>query len=232
MVHYGKTKIPTITIPKGTLLFRSTLNQASDYEGVDNCIPPQYNVFFYYSPFVVDGIPEWYESIPNMHIYVASHDLEIVSLISPSKFTRMTRLKKKQFMIPCNKTRKSCLKPRVYDPCFRETFLEKHPEILGWTAIGKNDITAFKSSVKQGVLGDKVKYVHYVQDDRKLKGPPELAIYPLKERHMTDIQPPKDKSLFNYELIKTVSRSGNDLEMFMKNHAVQVPGKWYYTYRS
>jgi len=231
MVKYGNTKIPVIKIPKGTLLFRAVLNPESDYEGVDNCFPPQYNVFFYYSPFVVDGIPEWYHRIPNMQVYVTTHDLKIVSLISPSKFTRGTRLTKKQFMVPCNKTRKACLQPRAYDPCFRESFLEKHPTLLGWTALGNNDVKAYKESVQKGLLGDREKYVHFVSDSRGIVGPPELAIYPLKKRYMEDIQPPKDTDLFNYQHIASISRNGHDLEDFMNQHAEKVEGKWYYVYK-
>jgi len=231
MAKYGNTNVPLITIPKGTLLFRCVADRNADYEGVNNCFSPQYNVFFYFNPFVVDGIPEWYDKIETITIYVASQDIIVASLISPSKFTRKTRLKKKQFMIPCNKTRKSCLVGRNYDPCFRETFLEKHPEILGWIALGKNDVTAFKDSVKQGIVERKrLQYVKYVTDDRKIKGPPELSIYPLKERNEKDVVPPKDKSLFNYQYITTLKRKGDDLINFMKEHAVAVPGKWYYSY--
>jgi len=233
MAIYGNSKVPLITIPKGTLLFRAVEDKEADFKGVNNCFSPQYNVFFYFSPFIVDGIPGWYTRIPTMNVYVATQDIEVASLISPSKFTRATRLKKKQFMIACNKTRKSCLKGRTYDPCFRENFLEKYPEILGWVALGKNDIAAFKNSVKEGIVSpDKLKFVKYVMDKRSIKGPPELAIYPLKERSMTDVVPPKDKSLFNYEHIATISREGNELKEFMEKHAVAVPGKWYYTYSS
>lgn len=232
MVKYGNTLIPVIKIPKGTLLFRAVLNPESDYTGVDNCIPPQYNVFFYYSPFVVDGIPEWYSDIPNIQVYVASHDLKIVSLLAPSKFTRASRLTKKQFMVPCNKTRKACLKPRPYDPCFRDTFLEKNPSLVGWTALGSNDVTAYKQSVAKGVLGNRASYVPFTQDARGIKGPPELAMYPLKKRHMGDIQPPTDKELFNYQHVASIRRAGTELETFMNQHAELVPGKWYYRYKA
>jgi len=232
MVKYGNTKIPVIKIPKGTLLFRAVLNPESDFEGVENCIPPQYNVFFYYSPFVVDGIPEWYHRISDIQVYVASQDLKIVSLISPSMFTRATRLTKKQFMVSCNKTRKACLTPRAYDPCFRDSFLEKYPSLLGWTALGNNDVKAYKESVNKGLLlGNRAEYVPFVRDSRGIVGPPELAIYPLKKRHMTDIEPPKDKELFNYKHIASFRRDGNSLEEFMNLHAEKVTGKWYYMYK-
>lgn len=231
MVKYGNTNIPVIKIPKGTLLFRAVENPASDYEGVENCIPPHYSVFFYYSPFVVDGIPEWYKDIPNMQVYVTLHDLKIVSLLSPSKFTRASRLTKKQFMVPCNKTRKACLKPRAYDPCFRDTFLEKNPSLVGWTALGNNDVKSYKQSVANGVLGNRIDYVPFAQDARGISGPPEIALYPLKTRHVTDIPPPKNKELFNYEHIGSYSRKGTTLLEFMQKHAEPVTGKWYYKYK-
>jgi hypothetical protein len=232
MVKYGNTKIPVIKIPKGTLLFRAVLNPESDFEGVNNCIPPHYNVFFYFSPFVVDGISKWHSDKDDMTIYVTTHDIKIVSLISPSKFTRNTRLTKKQFMVPCNKTRKACLTPRVYDPCFRDTFLEKNPSLLGWVSVSYDDVRMYKEAVEQGLLGSRSDYVFSVKDARGTIGPPELSIYPLKKRHMTDIQPPKDKQLFNYARIAILPRSGTSLENFMNQNAEKVEGKWYYTYKA
>jgi len=232
MAKYGKTKVPLLTIPKGTLLFRATENQKSDFEGVNDCFSQQYNVFFYFSPFVVDGIPQWFSDVKNVHIYVASHDLKVASLILPSKFTRKTRIKKNQFMLPCNKTRKSCLTGRYYDPCFRESFLEKNPSVLGWIAISHDDANSFKKSVKDKLVDkEKADYVKYVSD-KEMNGPPEIAVYPLKERNMEDVVPPKDKSLFNYEFITSLSREGSSLKEFMDKHAVRVIGKWYYKYHS
>lgn len=232
MVKYGKQTIPTMIIPKGTLLFRGVMYPETDYNGVNNCISPHYNVFFYFSPFVLDGISGWYDNIEQMQVYVASQDLKVASLLSPSKFTRKTRLTKKQFMVPCNKTRKSCITGRVYDPCFRDSFMEKHPSLVGWTAIGHADIRDFKKTAESGKLGDKLKFVPFAKDARDLEGPPELALYPLKERHMEDIEPPKDKDLFNYEHVASFARKGDSLLNFMEKHAVKVRGKWYYMYKN
>jgi hypothetical protein len=232
MVSYGKTKVSVITIPKGTLLFRAVENPASDFEGVNGCMPPQYNVFFYFSPSVVDGLPEWYGSIQHIQVYVATHNLKVVSLISPSKFTRGSRMTKKSFMVPCNKTRKACLVPRAYDACFRDTFLEKNPSLLGWVGLGNSDTKTFQASVKQGMLGDRVQYVQSVKDARGLEGPPELALYPLKKRNLKDVSPPSDRNLYNYEHIRSIVRSGTELETFMNQHAEAVTGKWYYIYKA
>jgi len=231
MVKYSNQKIPTLKIPEGTLLFRCVETPEGDFEGVDGCFPPQYNVFFYFAPFVVDGI-HWFNNIPNIDVYVTTRDLKIVSLISPSKFTRGTRSQKRQFMIPCTKTRKSCLVPRPYDPCFRETFIEKHPSILGWIALARDDVIEYKNSVKSGVISqEKDQLVTQVSDSRGVSGPPELAIYPLKERHLSDIQPQKDMSLFNYKKIITLPRSGSSMLQFMNQHAQKIEGKWYYKFQ-
>lgn len=224
MVTYGNSKISTIKIPKGTLLFRCVETPEADFEGVNGCFPPQYNVFFYFSPFVVDGI-HWFNNIPKIDIYVTTNDIKIVSLISPSKYTRSTRSQKRQFMISCTKTRKSCLVPRPYDPCFRETFIEKHPSILGWIAIAKDDVNEYK---KANIPEEKNKYVIQVSDSRGITGPPELAIYPLRKRQFSDIEPPKDALEFNYQHVATYSRSGTELLDFMHNYAEPVSGKWYY----
>ena len=58
-MKFEGTEIPTITIPKNTLLFRASKHLESDFVGVDVgklCIPPNYNVFFYYTPFAVDSV--------------------------------------------------------------------------------------------------------------------------------------------------------------------------------
>ena len=225
-------KAPVIKIPKGTLLFRAVDNPETDYTGVKGCFPPQYNVFFYFAPFVVDGI-HWYDLISDIQVYIATHDIEVVSLISPSKYTRASRLQKtkKQFMVSCSKTRKACLKPRPYDPCFRESFLKKNPSILGWIAIGQTDIKSYADAVKEGKIGEGSKYVHSVRDARGLEGPPELAVYPLKVRSMEDTPPPKDISAFNYQHIATIPRKSQQLISFMEQHAEKVHGKWYYRYK-
>ena len=102
---------------------------------------------------------------------------------------------------------------------------------MGYTALGNNDIRAFNLSVKEGLLDNKLQYIHKKKDATGLEGPPELAIYPLKKRHMTDIQPPADKNLFNYQHVRSITRTGNELEKFMNQHAELVGSKWYYRYK-
>lgn len=231
VVKFGKQTIPVVTIPKGTLLFRGVMDPETDYNGVNGCISPHYNVFFYFSPFVLDGISGWYDNIEQMQVYVASQDLRVAFLLSPSKFTRKTRLTKKQFMVPCNKTRKSCITGRAYDPCFRDSFMEKHPSLVGWTAIGHADIRDFKKTAESGRLGRRLHFVPFAKDARGLEGPPELALYPLKRRHMKDVEPPSDRDEFNYKHIASLSRKGESLEQFMEKHSERAKGKWYYMYK-
>lgn len=231
MVRYGNDTISLMTIPKGTLLFRAIDGIEADFKGVDGCMPPHYNVFFYFSPFVVDGIAKWYSERHKMQIYVVTHDLKIASLVHPSKLTRAARFEKGKFIVSCNKTKRSCLKPRKYDACFRDTFIQKHPHILGYIALSKQDVLDYHEGVKKGlVTEERQSYVHSIEDASKLKGPPELSIYPLNKRVDYDLTPPPtDPTLFNYKHIGTFMRADNSLETFMRQHAEK--NRWFYVYK-
>lgn len=238
-IKYGKHKVYTTTIPKGTLLFRAVEDNKNDFTGVqlDNkkCIPPQFNVFFYFNPFVVDSI-HWYDFIKTMDIYQLNNDVKVVVLLKPSTHTRGdARTKKNPFMIPCNKTRKACIVGREYDPCFRDTFLKKHPEVMGYIGLARTDSKQLRDGLKKN-LKDVMKYVQLAEDERNFKGSPELVLYPLQQRSHDDIyiddpEGWKQNQQYNYTLVKTLPRKRQELVKFLESHTVQDPETGYFTYK-
>jgi len=231
-VEFDGKEIPITTIPKGTLLFRAVEHVEADYVGRDMgkgklCIPPNYNVFFYYTPFAIDSV-KWYDRIMNVEVCVATKDLKIVSLVSPSKYTRTSRFDKDFVMVPCNsdELKKACFKSRVADPCFRDEFLEEFPDIVGYTSIAKEDADRLMAAVKRGKLKPYAKYIPLTKDDRGIEGTPEVVLYPLTKRRMESIyidhpESFKGNSEFNYQHIATLNRNCDDREKFMKHHAVK-----------
>lgn len=209
--------VPLIKIPKDTLLFRVVSDPISDFKGPvvngERCVPPQYNVFFYFSPFIADVHTEL-DSIQKVIVYRTTHDITIASLISPSKYTRASRMQSK-FLQNCSKTKKSCLVGRSYDPCFKESYLKKHPEVMGWVAIGRSDSALVRAELDGGKLADVSEYVQLVTDNRKNKGAPELALYPFTQRFMAD-KIVKDEEEYNYEHVKTLKRNHLSLAKFME----------------
>jgi hypothetical protein len=237
MVEFDGEEIPTMTIPKGTLLFRATQHAESDYVGSDPdgrlCIPPNYNVFFYLTPFAIDSV-KWYDRIKDIQACVVSHDIKIVSLISPSKFTRSSRYDKQPFLIPCDsdKLKPACFKSRQADPCFRNEFLEAFPDIVGYAALAKKDADQLMLTLK-GRLKKYAKYVPLVKDSRGVEGTAEVVLYPLSRRNKESIyidhpETFKSENDFNYKFVASLNRNCEDRERFLKEHAVLKNGRFMY----
>jgi len=241
MALFGKKNIPLIELPQGTLLFRVVPDKLTDFTGSKTedgslCIPPQYNVFFYFDPFTAEIFPEYLGNIPNVEVYKLKHTIKVVSMIAPSTLTKAQRLSGKGVIKSCNKTRKACLKGRVYDACLSDTFIAKYPSIVGWIGLGRSDSTRVMKEIKSGVLQDKTDYIHLVSDSRGFKGSPELALYPLKERQISDITIDNPTEWmktqdFNFEHVATLSRNKDVLVNFLTTKATFVEGKWYYNYK-
>jgi hypothetical protein len=237
-VKYKNKDIPIIKLPKGTLLFRAVQHPESDFVGSDSkvgevCIPMNYNVFFYTNPFVVDGI-DWFEAkkgFQSVEVYKTTHELKVVSMIAPSEFTRNTRKEAGQFVESCS-AQKACLKGKDYDPCFRRDFLEQHSDVHGWVAMAIADSKKVLAAMKEKKVPDDVPTVEMKNtvDGGVIKGIPEIALYPLKERKLEDVRiqhPVEWKSehydQYNYEQVQTLSRKSTDRAKFMTNHATLNP---------
>jgi hypothetical protein len=240
-VSFQGVDVPVVVVPKGTLLFRATKHLEADYVGRDLggklCIPPNYNVFFYYTPFAIDSV-KWYDQIMNVEVCVTTADVKIVSLISPSKFTRSSRYDAKQpFLVPCDsdKLKKACFQNRNADPCFMNEFIDEHPDIVGYTSIAKEDADRLMTSIKRGKLKGYAKYIPLTTDARGFQGTPEVVLYPLTKREKEDVlidhpEEFKGSHAYNYKHVASLNRNCADREAFMKAHAVLRDG--YFTYKA
>ena len=237
-LDFKGAKIPTLTIPKGTLLFRTVRHSEGDFSGADvspgkRCIPKNYNVFFYMNPYVPDIHPEL-EMLPNVDVYETPHDLTVVSMVRPSPYSRGSHYKTDKFpMMACDKVEDTCLKGREYDPCFKDEFLEAFPDVQGWVAVGRSDSKKLLDAMKKGSVP---KNVHLVKDQRGVEGAMELALYPLRKREMDNvfIEHPVDwtaRHEFNYKHVATLKRHCSDRKDFLARRATYHADTGFYTLR-
>jgi hypothetical protein len=237
-LDFKGAKIPIITIPKGTLLFRAVRHSEGDFSGADvspgkRCIPKNYNVFFYMNPYVPEIHPEL-AKVPNVDVYETPHDLKVVSMVRPSPYSRGSHRKTDTFaMIACDQIKDTCLKGREYDPCFKDEFLEMFPDVHGWVAVGRSDSKKLLEAMKKG---DVPKDIHLVKDQRGVEGAMELALYPLREREMDNvyIEHPVDwkaRHEFNYKHVATLKRNCSDRDDFLGTRAVYNGESGFYSLR-
>jgi hypothetical protein len=243
VVTYKKHKIYFETIPKGTLVFRAVANREDDLSGVSigdkKCIPPTYNVFFYLNPFVTESQAKWYEQIKNMEVYELTKNVKVMLLLKPSKNTRgdpRSTRRKKPFLIKCSDAPKSCLEGKEYDPCFSEDFIQKFPNVVGYIGIGKTDAEILLDSMNT-TLKNVVDYIQISEDDRNIKGSPELVLYPLQKRKLNDIEITdpeewKKHNKFNYKHMKTVPHKQKDLIDFIEKYTTRDQTTGYYSYKN
>ena len=213
-----------ITLPKNTLLFRVVKDPLTDFVGPlikdEHCLPKHYNVFFYTDPFVAEIFPEYLGDIKEVQVYKTTKDVKILSLVNPSKHTRMDRIRS-SFLVSCNK-HKGCIEGRKYDACFSDSFLKSNPDVLGWIGVQKDDGTKLKEMLKTS-LSDVSSYIHLLTDSHKHNAPPEIALYPLQERQdELKISNPKEwmkKKKFNYKKVISLERDHQVLKDYLDKHA-------------
>jgi hypothetical protein len=237
-LDFKGAKIPIITIPKGTLLFRAVRHSEGDFSGADvspgkRCIPKNYNVFFYMNPYVPEIHPEL-SRVPNVDVYETPHDLKVVSMVRPSPYSRGSHYKTDKFpMISCDQVKDTCLKGREYDPCFKDEFLETFPDVHGWVAVGRSDSKKLLDAMKKG---DVPKDIHLVKDSRGVEGAMEMALYPLRKREMDNvyIEHPTDwkaRHEFNYKHVATLKRNCADRKDFLATRTTYDAETGFYNLR-
>jgi len=233
--RFKKLQHPILTtiIPKGTLLFRGVKDSKSDFAGIPQPdgsykLTPYHNVFFYPYPFVADLDRAHYNDFTQynntVEVYETVHPIEIVSLISPSHYTRAARMQN-QFLTNCNNIYKE---GREYDPCFTNDFLHKFPMILGMEAVGRDDGVTFHEALTNIPEKEK-KYFHWSTNTRRKKPTnsiKEYILYPLQKRYNKIIKDVdtwrKDKHAeFNYRHVISLSREHKNKEIheFMETKA-------------
>jgi hypothetical protein len=238
-IEYRKSKLLVKTIPKDTLLFRLTKTPENDTRGVPTengrCITPNFNVFFHPNPFIGKHMYKDYEKDigTDVSIFVLTSDIKVLMLINPSKYSRLDR-KKKGFIKPCSTVKKGCMPKsgNSYDPCFSDTLIKKHPEIVGMIAVAAGDLKMMKSAIKRGIKQRTQKLFHKAKDSFGVEAVPELILHPLTKRPGKEIiVKPEDKLENNYTLMKTVPYNEDELHKFMQEHAVYDPDTYFFKYR-
>lgn len=237
-ILYRNEKIPTITLPKNTLLFRFSRNPEHDLRGPETapgkfCLTPNYNVFFYPSPFVNKLSLPQHSKEDKIHVYILESPVKIVKLLKPSKYTRGHRHSTRAFIKNCNKTKKLCLPriPRASDPCFTDTIVTKYPDIVGMMGFAKKDVELFKSKLRK-LSKSSLNYLKFAEDINGVKSVPEIVLYPLKTRNPKQVMTTAEDKLDNsYTLLKDIPIDESSLNSFMKDHAVYNPDTFTYTYK-
>jgi hypothetical protein len=198
---YKDEDVPLLTIKKGTVLFRTVVEEKvliSDYLGIKTseensnyCLPSNYNVFFFTCPYVFD-INKFHRKdaegkTPTIALYVILKDLKVALMVKPSKLIRANEGKDNIISTSCvNFTFCDGLKGRNYDPCFYEEFMKENPDVVGSYSIQPSDTYPFLKKLKTKVYNPFRKFISLVKDE-KYYGSPELMLYPKRIRSLDDI---------------------------------------------
>jgi hypothetical protein len=239
-IDYRKSKLLVKTIPKDTLLFRIVAKPIDDVRGVlledgTRCLTPNYNVFFHPNPFMgALSLKTYLQKDQNIvYAYKLKHDIKVIALVEPSKYTRRTKNSKSMFVKRCSTVKKGCLpnEGKWYDPCLSDTIIEKYPNIVGILALSIGDTAQMKRNLKK--TQKLTKYFKYAKDARGISGVPELILHPLSTRPTKDVIT-HDTDLLenNYEQIARFGRSDiQNMEKFMEQHAIYNPDTYFFNYR-
>jgi hypothetical protein len=241
-VKYGNLIIPIQILPKGTLLFRKVIRPEDDIKGVlldsgKRCITPNYNVFFHPNPFVgelaLGGFIAEYGT--KIYAYILNHDVKVLQLINPSKFTRRDK-NKSTFIRRCSTIKKGCLpkKGREWDPCMSKPLIEKYPDVVGMIAISMGDTKMYQKALKSRKVTRRIsKFLNPVSDNRNLTGIPEIILHPLKTRLSKDlISDSNVEHDTNFKIIKefdVLDKQG--MLEFMEQKTIYNPQTSLYSYK-
>jgi hypothetical protein len=193
----------TILLPKGTVLFRGFEMMRGKTVDIDvpftelfgrqntdgeYCVDPHHNTFFYPAPYMVDVVNRY-----SIHgIYIVQYDLELVSMVLPSKRTRNARgdAVDSAPYVHCTAISKDnmCGKKMIHhDPCLSPLLLKEYPHIHGYIAIAANDAAHFKvgyTRIMRETDMDCLKHTvpFVVENARGIQSVPEIVLYPYHVR--------------------------------------------------
>jgi Leucine-rich repeat (LRR) protein len=197
--RFFKDEIINITkLPKGTVLFRAVTDpkfMMNDYTGYFknseskySYIWPNFNVFFYPYPFVVEQIPLLLSDKTNMITCVLQNDVDIIMGLLPSKNSRNDRYNNEiKYMKPCDKIEISeHFTGNNFDPCLDPDFLRQNKDVIGGLYLSPTDSDA-QNVVDQSIL-KYLPYRRYFQDHNNSVGVPEIILYPFRERKDKEVK--------------------------------------------
>lgn len=205
----------TITIPKGTLLFRgiqfsdlTPREHLKEFVNRGSCIPPTKNVYFYPVPYAAIAINNY-----NVHIlYTTNYDLELLLLVRPAKafkpdaseeetslsriLTICTNISKRD---KCDNTMQED------DPCFTDFFLDNFPHIMGYIGLDAGDVDSFFGRYRAMIranMKDEISQIFpaLVENSRDIVGIPEIVLHPLHLRRNKVVRVKRDFNNLEYQI--------------------------------
>ena len=219
---YNDIQVPLLTIPKGTVLFRSMRKEGlilTDFLGIPDeennyCLSPYHNVYFYTYPYVIDT-NKHAENENKMHMvmYVTATDVKVVLLLNPSPYVRH-RDEKAPFFTECDKVQFCGTTGKEYDKCLLMDFMQDNPDVCGMIGIQAADVTRFNNKWRTPEFEPFRKFVTFLWDagnmrDKKNYGTPEIALYPLRMRNLKEIKTKVDDSTNMFDYIMKRSNKYN-----------------------
>lgn len=230
-IPYRNTKLLVKTLPKGTVLFRLVKKRNDDeLRGIPlddgtRCISPNHNVFFYPNPFIArQALQMWSKTSKHMNVYILEHPVQVLWLLSPSKYSRVTKNTKRNFIKRCSKIEAGCVPYHPmgmhskFNPCVSDTLIRKFPEITGMINLSVGDASRIRDTIKR-LPKRLTEFIHTAEDAQsRFPSIPELILHPLRKRPQTHvIVKPEDTLDSAYSLYKHFSTDDTEkLVSFMK----------------
>jgi hypothetical protein len=234
-IPFDKENVNVITLPKGTVLFKGfksldASKMLSDYlgwykpNGEYSYIWPDFNVFYYPYPFVIDDINLIGTDIIMTTNYLRK-DIKIILGISPSENARNDR-HSSNYLKTCSKVDVSeHFEGLYYDPCLNPEFVEKNPDVVGSLFISGTDAKEHKEITAKNIKY--IKYRHFFQDNNNIIGVPEIIIHPFTERHSKELKFGRKKTAtyewlsrnidkYNYSTLSTDNHKAHSESSFKK----------------
>lgn len=213
----------TITLPRGTVLFRGISMEREGTGRIDSdrpfteligatssiynafCVDPHQLTYFHPAPLVSDTVQQY----PMYVIYLTNYDLELVLMVNPSTRVRDVPT---AVTVPCTEIQETtrCGGPvRNSDPCLTPHMFKEFPHIHGFIALTKNDSARYTTGYFPHAIRELPHYarmtVPFVAENAtKRMGMPEIAIHPYHVRTHDGPQIVSariaDDGIFNYIL--------------------------------
>ena len=182
--------LSTITIPKGTILFRRSEDINSDYCGYP--VPENRylthqdnNVFFYFYPYYADII----DATDNMtdKMFYLTKDIQLLNLTYPSEINRGDKYNDdyEDIFSTCSDKHSDLTE---YDPCLANKFMKFYPDIMGFLAIAETDSFFHKRLYYNENNSEKDEALFYsvLWGDKENEGAPEVILHPFQKRIKED----------------------------------------------
>ena len=220
---YKDIDVDILTIPQGTVLFRSMQSEGliiTDFVGfpseisssstsTDYCLSPYHSVYFYLYPYIIDTNKHAVdENKMHMVMYVTTTDINVVLLLRPSPYTRH-RDEKAPFFTECDKVEYCNTTGKAYDKCLLMDFMQENLDVCGMIGMQAADAVRFNKKWQEPSFEPFRKFVTYFYDAGNMKdkdnfGAPEIALYPRRLRDVTEIKTTLNDStdLFKYVMNK------------------------------